>query len=381
MPSFSLEARRTSAAGLRPAAASAPTAEAVGVAFTGGFAPVGGSFNSPAGVAVDAHGDIFVGLLGSSVVQEIPASCLAGASNASCVQTIGGGFTAPEGVAVDAAGDVFVANEGVGVVEVSASCIAGANDQTCEFLVGGPSDLRPIGVAVDAAGDVYVADADHGHPSLKEVPASCIAGANNASCVVTLYSDGGLFTGLALDARGSLFASTVVNGVGSVIELEAVDGVLTASPVIRNIGGGYGEPVGLVIDANGNLFVADEVLNALLEVPASCIAGAKNASCTVTAAAVPYATGVAVGPSGQLVVSEPIAGIVMEQNPQIQSVSLGTAVNVCPAGATTPAPCSQTVTLTYNIAAGTTIDPTKFLTLGGGNLDFKATPNDTSTTL
>ena len=37
-------------------------------------------------------------------------------------------------------------------------------------------------------------------------------------------------------------------------------------------------------------------------------------------------------------------------------------VNVCPSGQTTPAPCSQTLTLNYNVAATTTFGSTQVLT-------------------
>ena len=65
---------------------------------------------------------------------------------------------------------------------------------------------------------------------------------------------------------------------------------------------------------------------------------------------------------------------------QAQAVDFG-SVNVCPSGETTPAPCSKTLTLTFNIPAGTTIGSISYLTLGNQNLDFKAKANDTSTTL
>ena len=65
---------------------------------------------------------------------------------------------------------------------------------------------------------------------------------------------------------------------------------------------------------------------------------------------------------------------------QAQVVDFG-SINVCPSGATTPAPCSKTLTLTFNIPAGTTIGSISYLTLGAQNLDFKAKANDTSTTL
>ena len=58
-----------------------------------------------------------------------------------------------------------------------------------------------------------------------------------------------------------------------------------------------------------------------------------------------------------------------------------TTANVCPAGQTTPAPCSETFTLSFNIPAGTTIASVSILTTGVPNLDFQAQASDTSTTL
>jgi streptogramin lyase len=65
---------------------------------------------------------------------------------------------------------------------------------------------------------------------------------------------------------------------------------------------------------------------------------------------------------------------------QAQGVNFG-SINVCPSGATTPAPCSDTLPLTFNIAARTTIGSISYLTLGAQNLDYKAEANDTSTGL
>jgi len=62
------------------------------------------------------------------------------------------------------------------------------------------------------------------------------------------------------------------------------------------------------------------------------------------------------------------------------SVNFG-SVNVCPAGKTSPAPCSKTETLSYNVSSGTTIGSIEILTTGDPNLDFKAKASDTSTTL
>ncbi|QNI37759.1 NHL domain-containing protein [Edaphobacter albus] len=60
--------------------------------------------------------------------------------------------------------------------------------------------------------------------------------------------------------------------------------------------------------------------------------------------------------------------------------NMGTA-NVCLAGATAPAPCSQQITVNYQVTSGTTIGAVKVVTQGATGLDFNPTPNDSSTTL
>jgi hypothetical protein len=61
----------------------------------------------------------------------------------------------------------------------------------------------------------------------------------------------------------------------------------------------------------------------------------------------------------------------------VNAVNLGTAY-VCPPGATTPAPCSQMATISFSVAAGTTISSINVLTQGARNLDF--TVNSGTTT-
>jgi hypothetical protein len=54
-------------------------------------------------------------------------------------------------------------------------------------------------------------------------------------------------------------------------------------------------------------------------------------------------------------------------------------VNVCPSGQSTPAPCSGTLTLTYNLAATTTIGVTQVVTQGINGLDFSLGSGGTCT--
>ncbi len=54
-------------------------------------------------------------------------------------------------------------------------------------------------------------------------------------------------------------------------------------------------------------------------------------------------------------------------------------VNVCPSGQSSPPPCSGSLTLTYNMAATTTIGATQVVTQGVGGLDFSLASGSTCT--
>ncbi len=54
-------------------------------------------------------------------------------------------------------------------------------------------------------------------------------------------------------------------------------------------------------------------------------------------------------------------------------------INVCPSGQISPAPCSSTLTLTYNVATTATFNPTQVVTQGISNLDFKLASGGTCT--
>jgi hypothetical protein len=368
------------AAGLLCAAAIAPAAlHAQSVYFAGTpTVTLGGGFNEPQGVAVDAGGNVYVADVNHSAVKEIPANCIAGANNASCVLTLGGGFNTPTGVAVDGSGNVFVADYDNGAVkEIPANCIAGANNASCVLTLGGGFSY-PEGVAVDGSGNVFVADLFE--PSVQEISANCIAGANNASCVQTL---GGGFagpTGVAVDGNGNVFVADLFDASVKEIPANCIAGANNAS-CVRTLGGGFASPAGVTVDGSGDVFVADDVapptFGEVYEIPASCIAGANNANCVRTlGGAFVEPKGVAVDAKGDLFVGDVQSDSVVEF--QAQSVNFGSA-NVCPAGQTTPAPCSQTIALNYNVTASGTLGTPQVLTGGAPNLDFTLAGGSTCT--
>ena len=76
-------------------------------------------------------------------------------------------------MAVDGSGNVYVADTFKSKVKkIPASCIAGANNAACVVVLGTGYVASPIGIAVDASGNVYVGDT--GNESVDLISAACM---------------------------------------------------------------------------------------------------------------------------------------------------------------------------------------------------------------
>jgi sugar lactone lactonase YvrE len=309
------------------------------VTFAGTQITVGSGLTYPTGVAVDAAGDIFIADANNNRVVEVPAG--GGAQT-----TVGSGLSFPHGVAVDGAGDVFIADSGNNrVVKIP----AGGGAQT---TVGGGLN-SPYDVAVDGAGDVLIADTYNSR--VVEVPAG-----GGAQTTV----GGGLAYpfGVVVDGVGNVFIAD--SGNNRVVEVPAGGGaqtIVAASGLIS--------PSGVAVDGLGNVFIGDTNNSRVVEVPAG-----GGAQTTVTASGLNYPYGVAVDGAGDVFIADAGNNRVVEL--QLVAVNFGN-VNVCPAVQTSPAPCNQTLTLNYNVAANTTFGAINVVTQGAPNLDFNLSSGST----
>ncbi len=130
----------------------------------------GAQFNSPEGIAIDQSGNLYVSDAGNNVIRKITSdgavSTLAGSGTFGYADGTGAAaqFAAPAGLAVDAVGNIYVADEynarirkitpaGV-VTTIAGNGILGFEDGT-----GATAEFNyPTGIAIDAAGNLYVAD-------------------------------------------------------------------------------------------------------------------------------------------------------------------------------------------------------------------------------
>jgi sugar lactone lactonase YvrE len=175
------------------------------VIFPGTVTGLGAQLSSPAGVAVDGEGNVYIADTGNNRVVELPWTGSEYGPQTTLPVT---GLISPMGLAVDGAGNLFVASSGNDkVVKVSQSPKGFLQQIKLGTGLNGPS-----GVAVDLNGDVYITD--------------------------------------TLDERVDEIDWT---GSGYATEL--------------NIGNYHKSPTGIAVDGRGNVYFSDPYQNTISELP------------------------------------------------------------------------------------------------------------------
>ena len=248
-------------------------------------------FNMPAGVAVDAAGNKYVADEGNNRIRMVSA--------AGVITTLtGDGFSgyygdggpasaaevwAPAGVAVDAAGNVYVADAGNSVIRKIntagiISTVAGTGSSSGFSGDGGAATAatlyQPSGVAVDGSGNIYIAD--RGNNRVRMVNSSGIITTFAGSWSFGFSGDGGPATsarlhnpaGVAVDAGGNVYIADEFNARVRMVNTSGVISTIAGNGTF-GFGGDGGlaitaelyQPVGVVLDGSGNIYIADQSNN------------------------------------------------------------------------------------------------------------------------
>lgn len=221
----------------------------------GTVATAGVGYKAPAGVAVDALGNLYIADSGSNKIYEI-------AAGGSTAVAFGSGLNAPKGVAVDAAGNVFVADTGNNQI-VEIPVVDGQLSSAAEMVVvassaslSGKGLSAPEAVAVDGTGSLYIADT--GNKRVVYLPNT---GGWNESTALVVGSSMTSPSALAIDSMGDVFVAD--SSTGDVYKLQAP----VTSGVQTTVLTGYKDPSGIAVDASGALFVVDQGNQQVLRVP------------------------------------------------------------------------------------------------------------------
>ncbi len=251
------------------------------------FAGPNNGLQSPAGVAIDAAGNIYIGDDAASKILKISpggvVSTFAGGTLPGSTDGIGtaAGFDHPHGVAVDAAGNVYVADQGNNLVrkitpDGTVSTLAGSGTHGAADGTGTAASFNnPFGVAVDAAGNVYVAD--EGNNLIRKItPGGVVTtfagngtiGGTDGSATAASFN---YPQGIAIDAAGNIYVSDSDNNKVRKITPAGLVSTIAGSGAI-GAGDGQGgaatfyNPYGLAVNPGGFIYVVDQANNEIRQI-------------------------------------------------------------------------------------------------------------------
>jgi sugar lactone lactonase YvrE len=239
---------------------------------TGSFA----QFNSPAGVAVDRAGNVYVADQGNDQVRKITSTgvvtILAGTKGGFVdgTSTVAR-FNTPTGIAVDLSGNVFVAdqiNHRIRKITSSGSVSTLAGNGIRGFADGQGLAAQfnyPVAVATDVSGNVYVADANNNRirkitpdGTVSTLAGSGLTGFTDGNAAVAKFSSP---FALTVDASGNVYVADKRNN--RIRKITSDGTVSTLAGSVAGFADGIGTsalfsgPLGITCDASGNIYVAD----------------------------------------------------------------------------------------------------------------------------
>jgi uncharacterized protein (TIGR03437 family) len=240
-----------------------------------GSAATSALLSGPGGVAVDSSGTIYIADTGNNQVRKISGGTItlfAGTGNASYSGDNGAATNAdlngPTGVAIDSAGNVYIADTVNSLIRK-----VDKNGTITSYIGGtGPTAGRlnhPTAVLLDSTGALYVSDSNN-RRIIKFVNNvfTVIAGTGTAG----FSGDGGPATkatlnnpvGIALDSAGSLYIADSNNGRirkvtpdGTIFTIAGKGGASYSGDNGPALSAGLAFPRGVVVDGNGNVYIAD----------------------------------------------------------------------------------------------------------------------------
>jgi len=244
-------------------------------------------FYGPQGSAFDSQGNLYVADYGNSVIRKItPAgvvSTYAGNGTAGYLDTTlttAAEFSSPSSLAIDTKGNMFIADPGNNLVRKISytgvvTTLAGIPTNPSAGYVDATGALAafstPNSIIVDASGNLYVADV--GNFALRKVApggiVTTLIGGPSQPTVLNLPSN------LAIDKTGNIY---IVDEGGRVLEYTTnnILYVLAGSETAGFTNGTgasaqFNKPQGIAVDANGNIYVADQNNNSIRKITVTMV--------------------------------------------------------------------------------------------------------------
>lgn len=237
-------------------------------------------FATPAGIAIDAAGTLYVADTGNHTIRKVTAAGVvttlagtAGVSGAADGTGAAASFRSPSALTVDASGNVYVVDDNPTVRQITpagvVTTIAGAASRfgSADGPVATASFMRLRGIAIDGSGNLYVTDA--GSATVRKIAGGAVttlAGTAGSTGSVDGAGGAALFTtptGIAIDGSGQLYVSDP--GTHTIRRIDPSGNVVTVVGTpdglrgvrVGDLPGHLDRPLGVAFDRNGSLYTTD----------------------------------------------------------------------------------------------------------------------------
>jgi len=305
---------------------------------------VDADLNHPSDVALDSSGNIYIADTNNARIRQINTSLVintyagsgsigwAGDGGAATSTTVA--MSAPVSLALDGSGNLYFVDNGtsrIRKVDTKGILTTIAGNGTAGFTGDGAAATSaemnfPTGLALDSGGNLYIADFQN--LRVRKINTSGTINTVAGNGVLSYSGDGGPALsaqmnsprGVAVDSAGNLYIADTNNNV---IRKVASNGIVTTFAGNATAGGnGDGStatgaqlngPLGLAVDAGGNLYIADTQNSRIRKVSAggtiSTVAGNGTPGyggdgSAATAALLNFPTAVALDSAGNLYIAD-----------------------------------------------------------------------------
>ncbi len=245
-------------------------------------------FHSPdVGICVDSNLNVFLSDQVNCAIREINSmdvvTTLAGNGIPGLVNGIGPNaeFNYPRGITIDGEGNLYVGDEYnncIRKVTSTGSVTVLAGNGTAGYVDGAASTAEfnnIAGVALDGQGNLYVADDGNNRIRIVTTSGNVYTVAGNG---ISGFADGtalnaefGDARGLAVDTQGNIYVGDYSNNAIRKITTSGMVSTIAGNGTAGHIDGKgtsaeFNYPIGVTIDSNGNLYVADSGNNRIRKI-------------------------------------------------------------------------------------------------------------------